>query len=55
MYWHLKKKKFLLILAMLGLRCFSGFSLVVASGDHCLLVVCAHLIMVAPLIVRHGL
>lgn len=55
MYWHLKKKKILLILAMLGLRCSSGFSLVVASEDHCLVVVCARLIVVAPLIVRHGL
>ena len=55
MSWHFKKKIILLISAMLGLHCSSGFCLAVASGDYCLVVVRARLLMVAPLIVRHGL
>ena len=37
-------------LAVLGLCCCSGFSPVMASGGHCLVVVCRLLIVVASLV-----
>ena len=40
---------------MLGLRCSSGFSLVVANGGYSLAVVCGFLIAVASLVVEQGL
>ena len=39
-----------LFLAVLGLHCCVGFSLVVASGDYCLVVVLGLLIAVASLL-----
>ena len=47
-----KLKKFL---AVLGLCCCVGFSLVVASGGYFLVVVCRLLIVVASLIAEHRL
>ena len=45
----------LLFLAVLGLRCGAGFSLVVASGGYSLVVVCRLLTAAASLPVEHGL
>ena len=42
-------------MAVLGLRCCKGFSLVEASGDSSPVAVLGPLIMVASLIVEHGL
>ena len=47
-----KLKKFL---AVLGLCCCVGFSLVVASGGYFLVVVCRLLIVMASLIAEHRL
>ena len=44
-----------LFLAVLGLHCSAGFSLVVASGGYSLVAVCGLLIAVASLIAEHGL
>ena len=44
-----------LLLAVLGLRCFRGFSLVAESGDCSLAVVCGPLTAVAPLVAEHRL
>jgi len=46
---------YLLFLAVLGLRCGAGFSLVVASGGYSLVVACRLLTAVASLPVEHGL
>ena len=43
------------ILALLGLPCSAGFSLVVASEGYSLVVVCGLLIAMASLVVEHGL
>ena len=41
---------------MLALRCYVGFSLVVASGGYSLVAVCRlFIVVVASLIVEHGL
>ena len=42
-------------LAVLGLRCCSGFSLVVVSRSYSLAAMCQLLIVVASLVVEHGL
>ena len=42
-------------MAVLGLHCFEGFSLVVASQGYSLILVRGLLIAVATLIVQHGL
>ena len=42
-------------LAVLGLHCCEGFSVVVASGGYFLVVVCGLLIEVASLVAEHGL
>ena len=44
-----------LVLAVLGLGCCMGFSLVVVSGDYSLVVVYRFLIAVASLAAEHGL
>ena len=44
-----------LSLALLGLHCCAGFSLVTASDDFSLIVVCGLLIVMASLIVEHKL
>ena len=44
-----------LFLAVLGLRCCSGFSPVVESGSYSLVVVCGLLTAVASLVMEHGL
>ena len=44
-----------LFLAVLGLCCFLGFSLVVASRGYPPVVVCRLLIVVASLVEEHGL
>ena len=44
-----------LCLAVLGLHCCTRFSLVVASEGYCLAAVCRLLIVVASLVVEHGL
>ena len=44
-----------LFLAVLGLHCCVGFSLIVASGGHSLATVHRLLIAVASLVVEHGL
>ena len=49
------KKGIYLSLAVLGLSCCVGFSLVVASGGYSLLAVCGLLIAVASLVVEHRL
>ena len=46
---------FNLFLAVLGIRCFMGFSLVAASGDYSLAAVGGLLTAVASLLVEHGL
>ena len=43
-----------LFLAMLGLHCFAGFSLVATSWGYPLVVVCGLLIAVVSLVVEHG-
>ena len=43
------------LLAVLGLHCCAGFSLVAASGDHPLVVVLGCLIVVVSLIAEQGL
>ena len=43
-----------LFLAVLGLRCCEGFSLVAASGGYSLLAVHGLLIVVTALVVEHG-
>ena len=40
---------------MLGLRCYTGFSLVVVNGGYSLDSVCGLLTMVASLVAEHGL
>ena len=47
-------KYFFLFLAVLGLHCCSGFSLVVASRGYSLVAVLGLLIVVASLITEHG-
>ena len=42
-------------LAVLGLCCCLGFSPVMASGVHCLVVVCKLVIVVASVVVEHRL
>ena len=42
-------------MAVLGLHCSAGFSLVEANGGHSLVVMCRLLIAVASLVVEHGL
>ena len=49
------KKSYLFILAVLGLHCCMGVSLVVVSGGYSLVVVCGLLIVVASLVEEHGL
>ena len=44
-----------LLLAVLGLRCCSGFSLVAVSRSYSLVAMCQLLIVVASLVVEHGL
>ena len=44
-----------LLLAVLGLHCFEGFSLVVASGGYSLVAVHGLLTVVASLVAEHGL
>ena len=44
-----------LFLAVLGLRCFRGFSTVVGSRGHSPVAVCKPLIAVASLVAAHGL
>ena len=44
-----------LFLAVLGLCCCSGFSLVVEGGGYSLVTVCGLLITVASVVVEHGL
>ena len=44
-----------LFLALLGLCCCVGFSLVVASGGHSLVAVCGFLIVGPSLVSEHGL
>ena len=44
-----------LFLAVLGLHCYTGFSLVVASGGYSLDALEGHLLAVASLAVEHGL
>ena len=55
---NIKKKKTLLFihlfLAMLGLCCCMGFSLVVTSRHYSLSVVCGLLIMVVSLVAEHN-
>ena len=46
---------FILFLSMLGLCCWEGFSLVVASGGHFPVAVHELLIAVASLVAQHGL
>ena len=46
---------YLFILAVLGLRCCTGSSLVAGSGGHSPAVACGPLIAVAPLVAEHGL
>ena len=48
-------KKFYLILAVLGVHCCAGFSLVMASRDYPLAAVRRVLIVVAFLVAEHGL
>ena len=50
---HFLKK--CLFMAVLGLRCCVGFSLVVVSGGYSLFVVHGLLIVVASLVAEHGL
>ena len=50
-----KKNLYLFILAVLGLHCCIGVSLVVASGGYSLVVVCGLLVVVASLVVEHRL
>ena len=53
---ELKKKKIIyLFFSVLGLRCRSGFSLVVESGGYSVVVACGPLIVVASLVEKHGL
>ena len=52
---ELKKKKNYLFFSVLGLRCCSGFSLVVESGGFSLVVACGPLIVVVSLVEKHGL
>jgi len=40
-------------MAVLGLRCCEGFSLVMASGDYSLVAMCGLLTVVAPLVAGH--
>ena len=42
-------------LAMLGLRCCTGFSLIAASGGYSLVAVCGLLVVVASLVAEHRL
>ena len=42
-------------MAVQGLCCCEGFSLIVVSGGYSLVVVCGLLIVVASLVVEHGL
>ena len=52
----LKNKKIIyLFFSVLGLRCRSGFSLVVESGGYSVVVACGPLIVVASLVVEHGI
>ena len=44
-----------LFLAVLGLCCCTGSSLVALSGGHCLVAVCGLLIAVTSLVAEHGL
>ena len=48
-------KKNYLFMAVLGLHCCTGFSLVEASRSYPLVVVCWLLIVVASLVAEHGL
>ena len=50
-----KKFTFHLFLAVLGLHCCAGLSLVAASGGYSIAVVCKLLITVASLVTEHGL
>ena len=43
------------LLAVLGLHCFQGFSLVMVSRGHSLVAMCRLLIVVAALVAEHGL
>ena len=54
---HLTVFKFglFLFLVVLGLCCCVGFSLVAANGGYSLVVMCGLLIVVASLVVEHGL
>ena len=42
-------------LALLGLRCCTGFPLIAASGGYSLVAVCGLLIVVASIVAEHGL
>ena len=56
LWMYICKKKFMyLFMAVLGLCCCMGFSLVVANGAYPLVAVCGLLIVVASLIAEHGL
>ena len=44
-----------LFLAVLGLHCYEGFSLAVASRGYCLVRVCGLLTAVASLVAKHRL
>ena len=46
---------FFCVLAVLGLHCCAGFSLVAVSAGYSLVVVCGLLIVMASVVVEHGL
>ena len=52
---YFKKHYLFFILAVLGLHCCAGFSLIAGSGDYSLVAVRGLLIVVASLVVEHGL
>ena len=45
---------YVFIFAALGLHCYTGFSLVAASGGYSLVMMCGLLIVVASLVVELG-
>ena len=53
-FLFLKILFFNIFLAALGVCCYAGFSLVMASGGHSLVAVCRLLIAVASLVVERG-
>ena len=52
---HFTFKKYLFILAVLGLHCCVGFSSVAVSRGCSLVAVCGFLIVVASLVAKYGL